>query len=309
MGSNCSSTLKNKILNNEYIERERPTNSQMTNIKAIQVSIEPNQTYHCLEKVLNTSKYSQSLQNGEEFIKKMSQQSPYICNFYFIPNINKNDQNYKFVYEYGKQGLTNHSIIFHFTSVFYSLISALEFLESINLFYPKINLFNIVYCTNDSENKLNGSYKLINQFCFDNFFDFIINIYLSPNVSEKQICEHVQKHRLSNLNDFKIIVKEILLIHPRLYDPSHQLSNILIFDKYLERINTNNFSFMNILNKFKELFNIDKNCNISYNSIQKYQHNTHHNFHSNNKYGHSSINKPEINVLGIYYSLHFSFYL
>jgi hypothetical protein len=236
----------------------------------------------------------------------MSQQSPYICNFYFIPNADDNILDYKLVYEYGKQSLSIQSVILHFTSAFYSLISALEFLESINLYYPKVELSNLVYCTNDSPNQLDGSYKLINQFCFDDYFDFIVNVYLNPDIPQRQINQQIKRKKFINLNELKMIVKEILVIHPRIYDPSHQLSNILVFDKYLERLDAQDFAFMDILNKFKELFNINKNCNIGYSSSVSYQNNQSSYFHSGNKHQYLNSNKPGAQVLGTYYHLFYA---
>ena len=296
MGSNCSSTLKQNYVNKNFKTCGYLNHTLISNSTSVNIPIDRDNYVSCLIKNLDTSKYSQSVDYGDEFIRKMKVNSPYICVLYFNTGSDIDPSRHDIVYEFGEQNLNFTNIIPQFTSAFYSIISGLCFLESINLFYPQVDLQNLVFCKDDSLDKLNGTYKLLNQFCFDEFFNFIVNVYLNSSLKKSDVNKELKRRRNKNLNELRLLVKQVLMLHPRIYDPNHQLSNINILDKYLDQLDRDFFTFVGILTKFKELFDINKNSNKNYNHANVSTNYLTGNGHSNQLNYNRSLNHS----LGIY---------
>lgn len=285
MGNNCSPILKNNYMTQNYTNLIAEESSERKNTKYIKVPVGGGQSSLCMIKILEASRYPESLDNFEDFMAKITKQTPYICDFYFITNMKENSSNYELAFEFGEQRTNYHNIISDFTPAFYAMLSGLEFLESINLFYPNLSLNNLLFCYNPSDKHIPQTFKLVNHFGFDHFFDFIVKVYLNPNVGPAQTNKLVNKEKIQNLIQLKMILSKIIGMNPRLFDPSHQLSNILIFEKYLNHLDSENFTFANICFKFKEIFDINKNKNKYFNN----QIDSSNTFYSGHKLNNSTI--------------------
>lgn len=278
MGTNCSKTLKRRFESQDFLASNSPNDSGLTDLTAIEFAGENNKTFHCLVKELDTQKYTQTLSKVDEFLEKMNKTSPYISSFFFISESKTKANYFRLVFEYGKSGLTYFSILDRFTLAMNCLISALDFLDSINLFHPRVDLRSLVSLNkNDSTLKnsfgLDYKFKMINQFCYSEFLDFITNIYLSSNKTSLEIKSILLSKKIMNFKDIQRIVSETIKYNPKILDPAHRLSNLVHFQTYLTRLNPKNFSYSQIKYKFKELFNIIKNSNINYREVRDPQEN------------------------------------
>ena len=261
MGTNNSKVLKTQYEKGYYKENGQFNEPRLREVKSILIEGFNSEKYFCMVRELDTEKYTQTLSKVDEFLEKMNNTSPFISSFFFITESKQKANTFNLIFESGQQNLQYRNLISDFTKVFECILSALEFLEGIQLFHPFICLDSIVKITNK-----NQKFKLINQFCYSDFLNFITNIYLSNNKSQSDLRVILKSKRIQNLREFQDMVNQMINHHPEIRNSSHFLSNLTSFQSYLNQIDLNRFSYRMIKDKFKEFFDIDRNRNKNFNS-------------------------------------------
>ena len=256
MGSNNSKTLKYNFEQNHFQERGSLVDPNLNQTRQISINHGNEQPYLCFLRELDTSKYTQTLSKVDDFLQKMNNTSPFISSFFFITEARNKPNVFNLIFEGGKVHL-DYSDLSCFVSILHSVISALEFLESIHLFHPRIDLQNVIRVQEKT-------YKLINQFCFNDFLGFITDTYLSNNLSPGELNKILLHKRKQNLLELRAMVSQMIIHHPQINQTWHSLSNLSVFESFLNEAINRNASFNQINIKFKELFDKNQNTNKGY---------------------------------------------
>lgn len=274
MGTNNSKVLKRSFEEGNYQVSGPPSKPILRHIERLEIdtraySSDPRKAklFKCLSRELDTKNYTESLSNVEDLLKKMKKTSPYISSFLFISQSKSKTDFFHLVFEYGNPGISFQNVLNSFVKICFSMLSALEFLEGIDLFYPVLSLDCLIQIDNSSDS---NQFKLINQFCFSDFLDFITDVYLSSQKTPFQIRSILANKKAQNIKEFTQIISKIISYNPNIRDVSHELSNIIFFQKYMEQINPSMTPYPVIKAKFLELFDFNRNMNKQpYNSYSR----------------------------------------
>lgn len=138
-----------------------------------------------------------------EFIKKLSQQSPNICDFYFINNNLQNKDLYDLLFEYGPVIDTSIQTERELWNFIVQIVDALCFLEENLLHYPVVAKKYVIKFSKDK-------IKLLNPYCFPDFIKEVIQIYLNPMnpMSSRRKYNKLQITR--NIKEFGIMIITLL---------------------------------------------------------------------------------------------------
>jgi hypothetical protein len=192
----------------------------------------------------------------------MNNTSQYISSFFFITEAKQKPNVFNLIFEGGKIDLGFSNILQETISILNAVISALEFLESIQLFHPKIGIENVIQVRD-------GSYKLVNQFCFSDFLGFITDVYLSNNLSSAELNRILMSKRAQNLGELRGMVSRIIITNPQIRQNWHSISNLTVFENFLNEALNRGISFKQIKSKFEELFDVLGNCNRGFGQAKK----------------------------------------
>lgn len=256
MGTNNSKILKTRFEKGYFKDCGTESNINLRGVTNVLIEASNSQNYHCMVRKLDTEDYTQTLSKVDEFLEKMNNTSPFISSFFFITESKLKPNSFNLIFESGQRNLKYRDILSNFTQVFECLLSALEFLEDIQLFHPLICLDSVMKVDNQSQ-----KFKLVNQFCYSDFLNFITNIYLSNNKSQSDLKILLRKKRIKNLREFQDMVNQMINHHPQIRNSSHFLSNLVPFETYLRQIDLGRFSYKMIKIKFLEFFDSKKNTN------------------------------------------------
>lgn len=259
MGTNTSKHLKSNFEQNQFSDLGPIKEINLDRVRQISILGSATGENICMVRELNTEDYTQTLSKVDEFLQKMNKTSPFISSFLFITESHHNSNIYSLVFESGRKNLHFQKLLPVFCPVMVCLLRSLEFLESIQLFYPRLHLDSVVE-TNSNPQR----FKLINQFCFTNFLSFITDVYLSDHLSPEKLSGILQQKKEANLNELLSLLSKTISQNPELRQPSHFLSNILFFELYLKQINPKSFTFLKIFKKFEELFDTSQNINKNF---------------------------------------------
>ena len=143
-------------------------------------------------------------------------------------------------------------------------------------------------------NNQTQKYKLVNQFCYSDFLNFITNVYLSNNNSPSDLNNVLRSKRIQNLREFQEMINQMINHHPQIRNSSHFLSNLIPFETFLRQIDLGRFSYRMIKNKFFEFFDSQKNTNKNYvsNISQSYLGSESKYSYQKKSYPHSIIQTP-----------------
>lgn len=214
----------------------------------------------CLVQELNTREYKQTFVQVDKFLKKMNRQCPQIASFLFISENHSQEHLFYLVFEFGQRRLTRADFARQFTQVVDTLLRGLAFLESIQLFYPSVTLDNLICFDSPSP-----SFKLINQFCFQEVFRFVVEYLLNVKISDKKKFGILDNMKRKALREFAEILAQFSRDEPILVSSKGELSNLGVFREYIEECFRGDFLFKDILDRFLELFDVDKNQNKGHN--------------------------------------------
>lgn len=256
MGTNTSKELKTSFEKGLFEDHGPVREINLEQVRSIRISGPGQPRLACLIRELNTADYTQTLSKVDEFLKKMNKASPFIASFFFITESPANPNLYSLVFEAGPRNLQYSRLAAVFCPVFRAVLGALEFLESIQLFHPRVGLESVV--------QVEGArpvFKLINQFCYSNFLSFITNVYLSDSHSPGALQKILQQKKEANLDELRAMLARCISQNPVIRQPSHPLSNIMFFEFYLQQLDPRRASFADVARKFEEFFDVPRNAN------------------------------------------------
>jgi hypothetical protein len=256
MGTNNSKTLKIRFEQGHFHEQGPIHDPNLNQTKRIYIHDENAKQYPCLLRELDTAQYTQTLSKVDDFLEKMNNTSPFISSFFFITESKNKANVFNLIFESGRGNLQYSNILPVVVKVLHSVICALCFLDSIQLFYPRLDLKNIV----EIEGTQN-QFKLINQFCFNDFLKFITEIYLSNHLTGNELKRILENKKRQNLMELRGMVTKIVIHHPQIKQNWHFLSNLQVFELFLNEAVSRNFSCQKIKSKFEELFDLTQNSN------------------------------------------------
>ena len=256
MGTNNSKALKTQFEKGHYHDEGLVGRENLEQVRSILIEVDRTQKFFCLLRELDTEHFTQTLSKVDEFLEKMNNTSSFISSFLFITESSSRSSVFNLIFQSGQRNLTFSNLLSECTSLLHSVISALEFLESIHLFYPQVKLDHVVRTSHGLV-----EFKLLNQFCFSDFLLFITNVYLSDTHSSSQLNDLLKGKRQKNLQELREMVSQLLRSHPQVRQPSHFLSNLVPFELFLLNLNNKQFSFKIVKNKFMEFFDVKANKN------------------------------------------------
>lgn len=256
MGTNNSKLLKVQYENGQYQETGSFRDSQLNETRNISIRSENGRNYPCMLRKLDTEKYTQTFSKVDDFIQKMNKTSPFISSFLFISEAHQQANVFGLIFESGHRRLTYSQILPVSIKILFSVISALEFLEDIQLFYPHLHLGSILEMQDRP-----GTFKLINQFCFSDFLDFITQVYLSERQTPAKLKRVLEEKRSMNMMQLQAMVTQVVEHHPQLRQSPHAASNLVLFDLFLREAVKRKMPYRQIKRKFEELFDVESCTN------------------------------------------------
>ena len=215
----------------------------------------------CLIQDLNTQDYKQTFVQVDKFLKKMNKRCPEISSFLFISENKMKENIFYLVFEFGTQMASKNDFGRDFTGIILMILKALIFMEGIQLFYPKISLSHVVRVDNDIGPP---NFKLINQFCFQETFKFVVEYLLNVEVSEKKQTQILTEMKLKSLSELSDMIHDFQKSFPSQCSKDSKLSNVANFRSFLEHKKSSRFSFREILHEFLRLFDVENNKNKGY---------------------------------------------
>ena len=134
-------------------------------------------------------------------------------------------------------------------------------MEGIQLFYPKISLSHVVRV-----NAERGSpkFKLINQFCFQETFKFVVEYLLNVEVTQTKQNKILKEMKFKSLSELCDLVSDFQRTFSYKCSKSSNLSNVGVFRNFLEKKKTSDFSFQEVLFEFLNLFDVENNQNSGF---------------------------------------------
>lgn len=259
MGTTSSKVLKRRYERGEFSLLPAPRPQQLTkhNVVAIDVrSARGNRRFECVVQELDTQQYTQTLTKVDDFLEKMNKTSPHISSFFFICGTKDKENCFDLVFEYGRNDVSAGSVGGRVLEVFHILISALEFLDEIKLFYPALGW--------DALLRIGNSFKLVNQFCFPDFLHFVTNSLLNIQQNSYSLIRILRQRKATNFLAVQRMLKQVWALNPEFAQAQHRFSNLAIFMKYLGLQDPDRVDYTTIRRKMEELFDLEKNSNRGY---------------------------------------------
>lgn len=157
-----------------------------------------------LSKTLNPAEYDKYSSDVDEFSKKLMRHHQNICEFFFVEVNQRSAETYDLVFEFGDYINTNfqsEKVIWTFIE---HILAGLLFLQNEGFHYPIVRKKYTVYQSD------RNSFKLLNPFCFPQFLDKVIGLYLNPNigVSEKKAFQN--QSLIRNIKEFGIMILALI---------------------------------------------------------------------------------------------------
>ena len=240
MGNSISKKYQNFYLENMFQTIQNTRDKLIGNYKIIKF---PNEKDIFMVTTLDPALYHHYT-DVELFKKKFSKTSSYLSTFLFVEmNKEKNDQ-FDFIFEFGKFFSTPMSSEKNIIKVLNNFLESLIDLEEKNLHYPKLDKNYIII------NKF-GELKLLNPLCFYEFLEDLTNVYINPNITNDQKNEFSQKKLLNNKNEFfEFVLSLFSRINFDLVKRSEMFKRNFFVD--LEKKFSNNFlGFLKLLSEKK----------------------------------------------------------
>lgn len=157
-----------------------------------------------LSKTLNPAEYDKYSSDVDEFSKKLMRHHQNICEFFFVEVNQRSAETYDLVFEFGdyiNTNFQNEKVIWTFIE---HILAGLLFLQNEGFHYPIVRKKYTVYQSD------RNSFKLLNPFCFPQFLDKVIGLYLNPNigVSEKKAFQN--QSLIRNIKEFGIMILALI---------------------------------------------------------------------------------------------------
>jgi hypothetical protein len=194
----------------------------------------------------------------------MNKKCPQIASFLFISENRTQEHLFYLVFEFGSQRISPGDMTRHFTKVIDTLLKGLVFMESIQLFYPHVSLGNIIKVSPEVGTNKYPEFKLINQFCFQEVFRFVVEYLLNVKISEKKKMGILEEMKRKSLREFRNLIEDFRRKNANLCSVPGPLSNVGKLLDFVTQVLKLEFTFKDIHDRFLSLFETVENVNKGY---------------------------------------------
>lgn len=258
MGTNSSKVLKRRYERGEYTTLNASKPRQLQQHKVVGIEVRGNRgtrRYECIVQELDTSEYTQTLTKVDDFLEKMNKTSPNISSFFFICSTQAKGNCFDLVFEYGRNDVSAGSLGDGVLQLLRVILEGLRFLDEIKLFYPDLGWSSVL--------RVGSGFKLINQFCYPDFLQFVTNTLLNVEQNSYSLTRILRQKKRENFGNLCRMLREILGLNSDL-NFGHRFSNLGILLKYMELQDPERVQYSEVIKKMEELFDFGLNGNKGY---------------------------------------------